>query len=158
MNRVLAALHRAINHRDDQELAPVAVTPCLPPPVRAAIVPVVDQADTVTYSIGRYAGDPRITAIGARRIQLDDDRCLRLIPQPNYFQWSLYETSERLIPTVWRMFRPDGTTSIFWWRDPVDALADVIGPAELPTFTPDLALAILTPDSNLLPALEAQHG
>lgn len=132
MSQILAALHRAMNRRVDVG-APVPVYLSSAPARLLPIVPVelrLTQAhiDDVMHAIGPYAGDPRITAVTDRRIRLDDGRTIDRIPNPDTDPYAARGS-------MWRMYRPDRTASAFWWPQPADALADVLGPAQLPTFT-----------------------
>lgn len=155
MNPILHALQRALIRRADVNVPPaVNIAPIPGSLFRGPIRIVIDQADTTAYALGPYAADPRIIAIAARRIRLDDGRTIDRIPEPPQFPHAgAYGTR----PSVWRLTREDRTPSAFWWPDLTDALADILGPARQPVFIPGAALAALAPDSDLLPQGALTH-
>lgn len=145
MNPILHALQRALIRRSDIS-APVPVYLDDAPPVFHPVVPVDlwtagTPVDGLVKSIGPYAADPRIWSITDRRIQLADGRTIDRIPTPGadpYVPHLAYQAFEPASARaqVWRMFRPDLTASAFWWPELVHALADILGPAQLPNFAP----------------------
>lgn len=148
MSLILAALHRALNRRADSNV-PVPVFLAPTPPVFLPVVPVDPwtnppvNLDDLMRSIGPYAADPRISTITARQIRLVDGRTIDQITDPDV---DLYMPSLACDPypakplrgQVWRMFRPDQTASAFWWLELVDALTEILGPAQAPTFLTSL--------------------